>query len=127
MESKSKNPTLNNISLADSLIKLIKEQHGLAEVEPRSIFSNYAAHWGTSLTSRGFELLLPIIKFYPITIASTFKARTTKNRILLARSLRYPYYTEKNTLWVSNSQDAFLLTLHQGDIEQWAESMGRRA
>lgn len=123
MESKSTNPTLNNTSIADELIRLVKARTNTT-IEPRSIFSNYSLGHGTCLTARGFELLLPIIQFYPVDIGVKFRTKTTKNKILLARALQHPYYFEKNKLWLSNSQDAFTLALVQGDIEAWAASLG---
>lgn len=110
-------------TIADSLVEQVSKYHKI-QVSPREIFGNYYNGTGTSLTKRGFELLMPILTLYPININLTFKVHSTRSKILLARAMKYPYYVEKGRIWVSNSEDAFLLNLYTGDLEAWAESIG---
>jgi hypothetical protein len=122
MVSKLKKAEMSD-SIADSLIKQVSDFHKI-QVAPREIFANYYNGTGTSLTKRGFELIMPILTLYPININLSFKVYSTKSKILLARAMKYPYFVEKGKIWVSNSEDAFLLNLYTGDIEAWAESAG---
>jgi len=121
MEKKSKNPTTTEKTISDSLIDKIREFHSI-QAEPRDIFQNYVMGHGTSLTKRGFGLIQPILSFHKVEVPKSFDFSKNRNKILLARAMKYPYYVEKNVIWVSNSEDAFLLTLYSGDIERWADS-----
>jgi hypothetical protein len=38
--------------------------------------------------------------------------------------MKYPYFVEKGIIWVSSAEDAFILTLHSGDINAWAAANG---
>lgn len=106
--------------MTDAIVKLIQDYHKLDVLDARSVFSNYNLNEGTELTRRGFELIMPVIQMHPITVDSKFRKNTVKNKILLAKLIKQPYYFEKNKLWLSNDRDAFILTLHQGNISDWA-------
>lgn len=123
MEKKLTSLSKSNTSISDCIINLIKEYHKLPIVSPRLIFNNYTLGHGTCLTTKGFELILPVIQMYPVSIDLKFRTNTTKNKILLAKAIKHPYYLEKGKIWFSNDQDAFMLTLHQGSILTWATGM----
>ena len=111
-------------SIAAALIDKIKAFHNIPRLEPRDIFSNYLQGSGTLLTKKGYELIMPILSLHKITTPKSFNHRTTRSKILLSRAMKYPYFVEKGVIWVSSAEDAFVLTLHSGDINAWAAANG---
>lgn len=116
--------TVTTSSIAAVLVDQIRVFYDNPRLEPRDIFSNYLQGSGTLLTKKGYELILPILSLHKITTPSGFNHRVTRSKILLARAMKYPYYVEKGIIWVSSAEDAFILTLHSGDINAWAAANG---
>jgi hypothetical protein len=110
-------------TISDSLIEKIREFHSI-EVTPRDIFRNYILGNGTWLTRQGFALIKPILDLHHIIIPKEFNYHTVRSKVLLSRAMKYPFFVEKGSIWLSSAEDAFLITLYSGDIELWASSNG---
>jgi len=115
---------VQNKSISAALVEKIKVFHNIPRLEPRDVFSNYLQGSGTLLTKKGYELIMPILSLHKIVTPKTFNHRTTRSKILLSRAMKYPYFVEKGIIWVSSAEDAFILTLHSGDINAWAAANG---